>query len=73
MKSYLCIEDTKEIVAAQMPEGAEKRDSLYFVLEAKNWKQAMQSAKKLGAKAVRVLTDKELESKAEDGSYDIEL
>ena len=74
MKSYLCIEKSKEIAEAQgMPKGAKERMAMYFVLEAKNWKQAMQDAKKLGAEAVRVLTDKEAASKTSNGSYDIEL
>ena len=46
---------------------------MYFVLKGDNWKSVNKQAKKLGAKVVRVLTDKEIASEAEDGSYDIEL
>ena len=46
---------------------------MYFILKDKNWKSVNKQAKKLGAKVVRVLTDKEIASETEDGSYDIEL
>ena len=74
MKPYLCIEGQKEIVRVSgLPEEAKSRKSMYFVLKDKNWKSVNKQAKKLGAKVVRVLTDKEIASEAEDGSYDIEL
>ena len=74
MKPYLCIEGQKEIVRVSgLPEEAKSRKSMYFVLKDKNWKSVNKQAKKLGAKVVRVVTDKEIASEAEDGSYDIEL
>tara|TARA_Y100000004_G_scaffold104530_1_gene117294 strand:+ start:23 stop:247 length:225 start_codon:yes stop_codon:yes gene_type:complete len=74
MKPYLCIEGQKEIVRVSgLPKEAKSRKSMYFILKDKNWKSVNKQAKKLGAKVVRVLTDKEIASETEDGSYDIEL
>ena len=74
MKPYLCIEDTKEAVGVHgLSKESKSRKSMYFVLKDDNWKSVNKQAKKLGAKVVRVLTDKEIASEAEDGSYDIEL
>ena len=55
------------------PEEITDRKTMYFVLKGNDWKSAESHAKKLGAKVVRVLTDKEIASEAEDGSYDIQL
>ena len=74
MKAYLCIEDIKEAVESYgFPEEITDRKTMYFVLKGNDWKSAESHAKKLGARVVRVLTDKEIASEAEDGSYDIEL
>ncbi len=74
MKTYLCIEDTKEVVAFnELSKESKSRKSMYFVLKGDSWKSVSKHAKKLGARIVRVLTDKEVASEAEDGSYDIEL
>ena len=74
MKPYLCIEDSKEVVGVGgLPKESKSRKSMYFVLKDDNWKSVNKQAKKLGAKVVRVLTDKEIDSETEDGSYDIEL
>ena len=74
MKPYLCIEGEKEIVRVSgLSKETKSRKSMYFILKDKNWKSVNKQAKKLGAKVVRVLTDKEIASEAEDGSYDIEL
>jgi hypothetical protein len=73
VKSYLCIEDSKEVVGVKMPDDSKSRDALYFVVKAKNWKSAMKNAKNLGAKAVRVLTDSEEATEDKDGLYDIKL
>tara|TARA_Y100000356_G_scaffold129855_1_gene131416 strand:- start:728 stop:952 length:225 start_codon:yes stop_codon:yes gene_type:complete len=74
MKPYLCIEDSKEVVGVSgLSKESKSRKSMYFVLKGDNWKSVSEHAKKLGAKVVRVLTDKEIASEAEDGSYDIEL
>ena len=71
MKSYLCIEDKKEVVKSDIK--AESRPAIYFVLKAKNWTGAKAEAEKLGAKLVRVLTKKEAASEKKDGSYDVKL
>jgi hypothetical protein len=74
MKSYLSSEDSREAVESHgFPEKITDRKTMYFVLKGDDWKSVEGHAKKLGAKMVRVLTDKEIASEAEDGSYDIEL
>jgi hypothetical protein len=74
MKSYLCLEKDKE---AFSPKGVafetKTRPAVYFVLEAKNMREAKKKTKALGAETVRPLTEEEAASKTEDGSYDIEL
>ena len=74
MKPYLCIESDKEAVGVtSLPSEMEKRQAMYFVLKAENWKEANKKASDMGAKAVRILTDKEVSTETEDGSYDIKL
>tara|TARA_Y100001938_G_C7773767_1_gene274525 strand:- start:209 stop:427 length:219 start_codon:yes stop_codon:yes gene_type:complete len=72
MNSYLCIEETKEVVPFEGIE-TEQRKAMYFVLKATNLSEAEAKVKPMGAKIVRVLTKKELDTEGEDGSYDIEL
>ena len=72
MKPYLCIEDGTSLVKVQGI-STSKRDWLYFVLTSKSRKEAEKKAKKLRAKVVRVLTEEEAATEAEDGSYDINL
>jgi hypothetical protein len=72
MKPYLCIESDKEVVRVKgIPD--DERSALYFVLNAESLEDAEKKATELGAKAVRVLTKKEIKTEAEDGSYDVDL
>tara|TARA_Y100000588_G_C13550824_1_gene626125 strand:- start:292 stop:516 length:225 start_codon:yes stop_codon:yes gene_type:complete len=74
MKPYLCVEDSREVVTFEGTiKEQDQRDALYFVLSAKDEKTASDNAEALGGKLVRPLTEQEEQTKAEDGSYDIEL
>ena len=72
MNSYLCIEETREVVPFNGIE-TEERKAMYFILKANSLVEAENKAKSMGAKAIRVLTKEEMASEAKDGSYDIEL
>ena len=73
MKAYLCLEKSASVADFNLPDEAQSRPAIYFVLKDKSEKEARDSANKLGAELIRELTDKEAETEAEDGSYDIEL
>ena len=70
---YLCLETDREAFHPVGFEGKSERPAAYFVIKAKDEKDAKDIAEPLGAQVIRPLTEKESNTETKDGSYDIEL
>ena len=74
---YLCIESRKEAVKPKLPKNMiaeeKERAAMFFDLQAKDNNEAEKSAESMGAKVIRPLTEKEVSTGQDDGSYEIDI